>query len=69
MSRRSRTHAERDALARLAAGVKRLWERGGESFGDAYAVAATAFLERRERIEDLNAERKFQQHGRSRSAQ
>jgi hypothetical protein len=53
---------QRFELARLSAGLKQLWQRSGEAIGDAYAVAATAFLERRERLTDLNAERKFHHH-------
>jgi hypothetical protein len=39
--------------------LKALAERGGSAAGDVYAVAAGAVLNRTERLEDLNAERRF----------
>lgn len=60
--------ARSNTLTRWSAGVKSLWQRGGEAIGDAYAVVATAFLERREQLEDRNAERKFHHHTSSRRA-
>jgi hypothetical protein len=46
--------------------LKSLGERSGAALGDAYAVVATSLLERSERLEDLNAERKFRQREKSR---
>ena len=45
----------------LLAELKAIREKGGGAIGDAYARAASSVLERVERFEDLNAERKHRQ--------
>jgi hypothetical protein len=52
---------EQGALSSLLAELKSLGERSGSAIGNAYALAASTFLNGRERLEDLNAERRFRQ--------
>jgi hypothetical protein len=59
---------ERRFLVSVFTGLKSLAERGGSALGDVYALAATSVLNRSERFEDLNAERKFHQRSRSNSS-
>jgi len=49
-------------LARL----KSLAERSGSVLGQGYALAASTFLNGLERLDDLNAERKYRQRARPR---
>jgi hypothetical protein len=56
---------ERRFLTRVVAELKSLADRGGSALGDVYALAATSFLNRSERLEDLNAERKYRQRSSS----
>lgn len=60
--------AQPGSLPSLLAGLKALAERSGALVADSYARAAGSFLERLERVEDLNAERRFQQRSGSRRA-
>jgi hypothetical protein len=53
--------SEPRAVSGLFAELKALGERGGSALGDAYALAASSLLNRLERLEDLNAERRFRQ--------
>ena len=48
------------ALPDFIATLKRLSERGGAALGDGYARLARSLLNRLERLEDLNAERRAQ---------
>jgi hypothetical protein len=59
---------DRGTLSGLFSELKSLAERSGSAIGDAYALAATAFLNQSERLEDLNAERKFQQRSKARAS-
>jgi hypothetical protein len=52
-------------LSGLLAELKRLSERGGSALGDAYARAASSFLNRSERLADQNAERRFRQRSKA----
>jgi len=56
------------AAARRFAALKSLGERGGAVFGEAYARAARSILGRLERLEDLNAERKYLHRSRAASS-
>jgi heavy metal translocating P-type ATPase len=51
-------------LSSLLVGLNALGERAGSALGDAYGVAATAFLKAKERLEDQSAERRYRQRGR-----
>jgi len=59
--RRSRVRGRSSLLAEL----KSLGERSGSVIGGAYALAASAVLNRLERLEDLNAERRFRQRSKA----
>jgi hypothetical protein len=48
--------------------LKVLGERGGAALGDAYARAASSVLNEVERLEDLNAERRYQQRSKARAS-
>jgi hypothetical protein len=56
----------RDTLSGLVATLKSLGERGGAAIGDAYALAAGSFLNRKEWLEDLNAERRVRRRAQAR---
>jgi len=56
--------ATKGSLLGLLTELKSLSERGGAALGAAYAAAASTFLQEKERLEDLNAERRFRQHAR-----
>jgi hypothetical protein len=58
---RSEITFDKRALSSLLAELKSLSERGGSAIGRAYARAASSFLNGTERLEDLNAERRFRQ--------
>jgi hypothetical protein len=49
------------AWASVFAALKSLGDRGGAAIGGAYVLAARAFLRGTERLEDLNAERRFRE--------
>jgi hypothetical protein len=53
--------SQRGSLSHLLNGLKALSTRGGSAIEGAYALAARAILQRKERLEDQNAERKFRQ--------
>jgi hypothetical protein len=55
-------------LAKVLRALKALSERSGSVVGDAYALAAGAVLNRTERLEDLNAERRYRQRSSSTGA-
>jgi len=57
----------RDALHSLLTDLKSLGTRSGAAVGDIYALAATAFLVRREQLEDRNAERSFRKRSKAQS--
>jgi hypothetical protein len=59
---------ERRFWESVFAELKSLGERSSSALGDAYALAATSFLNRSERLEDLNAERKFHQRSKARAS-
>ena len=63
-----RRRPRRGAVGRWLAELKLLGARGGAALGDAYALAASSVLNELERLEDLNAERKFQQRAQARTA-
>ena len=46
------------AVSALFGLLRGVWERGGETAGDAYAAGARVVLDRKEALEDLNAERR-----------
>ena len=46
------------ALSALFGALRGVVARGGEAIGDAYAAGARVVLERKEALEDLNAERR-----------
>jgi hypothetical protein len=49
------------ALSSLFGVLKSYGERGGSALGDAYARVAGSILNEKERLEDLNAERRLRQ--------
>jgi hypothetical protein len=55
-------------LSGLLAQLKSLGERSNAAIGGAYALAARSVLGRLERLEDLNAERRFRQRPRAPSS-
>lgn len=55
-----RSSAGARVLTNLSAELRALVARGGTAIGDAYALAARAFLTGVERLEDLRAERHFE---------
>jgi hypothetical protein len=63
-----RRRPRRGTFARWLGELKLLGERGGVALGDAYALAASSVLNEVERLEDLNAERRFRQRLQARAA-
>jgi hypothetical protein len=63
-----RRRPRRGVVARWLGELKLLGERGGAALGDAYALAASSVLNELERLEDLNAERRFRQRLQARAA-
>lgn len=63
---RSEVVFDKRALTGLLAELKTLSERSGSVLGDAYARAASSLLNGRERLEDLNAERRFRRRSKAR---
>jgi hypothetical protein len=59
---------EKGAFSELVAELKSLGERSGSALGDVYARAASSFLHRTERFQDLNAERRYRQQKRAKPA-
>jgi hypothetical protein len=53
--------AAKVALSSLLGALKSFGERGGSALGDAYARVAGSILNEKERLEDLNAERRARQ--------
>jgi hypothetical protein len=53
------------ALPALLARLESLGARGGSALGDAYARVASSLLVRKERLEDLNAERRFRRRAKA----
>lgn len=51
----------KDAFSGVVSGLRTLSARSSSLLGDAYASAAGAFLERKERLQDLTAERRQRQ--------
>lgn len=45
-------------VSALFGALKQAWSRGGDAVGDAYASGARVVLDRKEALEDLNAERR-----------
>ncbi|GLK76722.1 hypothetical protein GCM10008171_19760 [Methylopila jiangsuensis] len=45
-------------LKALFGALREAWSRGGDAVGDAYASGARVVLDRKEALEDLNAERR-----------
>jgi hypothetical protein len=56
---------ETHVFANVVAELKSIGARSGSALGDAYALAAGAFLNGKERLEDLNAERRLRQRSRA----
>jgi hypothetical protein len=66
--RRTRKASASGSGAALPAGVAAFARRVGVAIGEAYAVAASSVLRAAERLEDLNAERKFRKRSNRQSA-
>jgi hypothetical protein len=58
---RPKTSSKKPVQRGLFAELKSLGERSGSALGGVYALAASAVLARVERLEDLNAERRFRE--------
>jgi hypothetical protein len=63
---RSEIVFDKRKLSGLLAELKSLSERGGSALGDAYARAASSFLNRSEQLADQSAERRFRQRSKAR---
>jgi len=59
---------EKGAFSELVAELKSLGERSSSAISNVYARAASSFLHGTERLEDLNAERRYRQRKRAKAA-